>query len=55
MKSHICVTNMAEPLSWEDVELIAELSECPPVPHPAACLQSPLDKYRSISGLCNNR
>nr|XP_040054956.1 LOW QUALITY PROTEIN: thyroid peroxidase [Gasterosteus aculeatus aculeatus] len=44
-----------EPLSWEDVELIAELSKCPPVPHPAACLQSPLDKYRSISGLCNNR
>ncbi|XP_068574237.1 thyroid peroxidase-like [Cebidichthys violaceus] len=44
-----------ELLSWEDVERIAELSKCPPVTHPAICLQSPLNKYRSISGLCNNR
>ncbi|KAM4625226.1 thyroid peroxidase [Polymixia lowei] len=45
-----------ELLSWEDVELIAELSGCPPPTHPAICLQhSHLDKYRSISGLCNNR
>ncbi|XP_034419358.1 thyroid peroxidase [Cyclopterus lumpus] len=45
----------AELLSWKDVELIAELSKCPPVTHPAICLQSHLSKYRSISGLCNNR
>ncbi|XP_032355949.1 thyroid peroxidase [Etheostoma spectabile] len=44
-----------ELLSWEDVELIAELSQCPPPTHPAICLQSHLNKYRSISGLCNNR
>ncbi|XP_042356758.1 thyroid peroxidase [Plectropomus leopardus] len=44
-----------ELLSWEDVELIAELSRCPPVTHPAICLQSHLNQYRSISGLCNNR
>ncbi|XP_037652272.1 thyroid peroxidase [Sebastes umbrosus] len=44
-----------ELLSWEDVELIAELSQCPPVTHPAICLQSHLNKYRSISGVCNNR
>ncbi|XP_029316795.1 thyroid peroxidase [Cottoperca gobio] len=43
-----------ELLSWEDVELIAELSQCPPVTHPTICLQSHLNKYRSISGLCNN-
>ncbi|XP_028422067.1 thyroid peroxidase [Perca flavescens] len=44
-----------ELLSWEDVELIAELSQCPPPTHPAICLQSHLNKYRAISGLCNNR
>ncbi|XP_078031505.1 thyroid peroxidase, partial [Epinephelus lanceolatus] len=44
-----------ELLSWEDVELIAELSQCPPVTHPAICLNSHLNKYRSISGICNNR
>ncbi|KAM8915940.1 thyroid peroxidase [Spinachia spinachia] len=44
-----------ELLSWEDVELIAELSKCPPVTHPAVCLHSHLNKYRSMSGLCNNR
>ncbi|XP_033991053.1 thyroid peroxidase-like [Trematomus bernacchii] len=42
-------------LSWEDVELIAELSRCPPVTHPNICHQSHLNKYSSISGLCNNR
>ncbi|XP_056282698.1 thyroid peroxidase-like [Pseudoliparis swirei] len=42
-------------LSWEDVELIAELSKCPPAAHPAICLQSHRSRYRSISGLCNNR
>ncbi|XP_034530636.1 thyroid peroxidase [Notolabrus celidotus] len=42
-------------LSWEDVELIAELSKCPPATHPTICQHSHLNKYRSISGLCNNR
>ncbi|XP_056151443.1 thyroid peroxidase [Lampris incognitus] len=43
-------------LSWKEVELIAELSGCPPPTHPALCFQDgSLDKYRSISGLCNNR
>uniref|UniRef100_A0A8C2ZC74 Thyroid peroxidase n=1 Tax=Cyclopterus lumpus TaxID=8103 RepID=A0A8C2ZC74_CYCLU len=53
----LCVNfaTMPELLSWKDVELIAELSKCPPVTHPAICLQSHLSKYRSISGLCNNR
>ncbi|KAG7279200.1 hypothetical protein CRUP_024401, partial [Coryphaenoides rupestris] len=35
---------------------MAVLSGCPPPAHPSICLQqSPLDNYRSISGLCNNR
>ncbi|KAM6968604.1 thyroid peroxidase [Tautogolabrus adspersus] len=42
-------------LSWEDVELIAELSRCPPATHPTICQHSHLNIYRSISGLCNNR
>ncbi|XP_040916622.1 thyroid peroxidase [Toxotes jaculatrix] len=42
-----------ELLSWEDMELIAELSQCPPAMHPSIC--HPNSKYRSISGLCNNR
>ncbi|XP_029900405.1 thyroid peroxidase isoform X2 [Myripristis murdjan] len=47
---------VSELLSQEDVELIAELSGCPPPTHPALCLQqNQLDKYRSISGICNNR
>ncbi|XP_070776787.1 thyroid peroxidase [Enoplosus armatus] len=44
-----------ELLSWEDVELIAELSQCLPATHPTICQHSHLNKYRSISGLCNNR
>uniref|UniRef100_A0A3B4WRT4 Thyroid peroxidase n=1 Tax=Seriola lalandi dorsalis TaxID=1841481 RepID=A0A3B4WRT4_SERLL len=36
-----------------DVELIAELCQCPPPTHPAGCQLNP--KYRSISGICNNR
>nr|XP_020464352.1 thyroid peroxidase [Monopterus albus] len=44
-----------ELLSWEDVELIAELSQCFPATHLAVCQQSHLNKYRSISGVCNNR
>uniref|UniRef100_A0A7N6A7M0 Sushi domain-containing protein n=1 Tax=Anabas testudineus TaxID=64144 RepID=A0A7N6A7M0_ANATE len=35
--------------------MIAEFSRCPPATHPAVCQHSRLDKYRSISGLCNNR
>ncbi|XP_028251801.1 thyroid peroxidase [Parambassis ranga] len=45
----------AELLSWEDVGLIAELSGCPPATHGAACEHSHLSKYRSITGVCNNR
>ncbi|XP_039993085.1 thyroid peroxidase isoform X2 [Xiphias gladius] len=40
-------------LSWEDVELIAELSLCPPTTHPNICHLN--SNYRSISGICNNR
>uniref|UniRef100_A0A3Q3VVY8 Uncharacterized protein n=1 Tax=Mola mola TaxID=94237 RepID=A0A3Q3VVY8_MOLML len=46
---------MPELLPWEDVELIAELSECSSATHPAICPCDHLDKYRSISGFCNNR
>ncbi|XP_019737264.1 thyroid peroxidase-like isoform X2 [Hippocampus comes] len=42
-------------LSWEHVELIAELSGCPPPGHPATSQCSYLSKYRSINGMCNNR
>ncbi|XP_071327314.1 thyroid peroxidase [Trachinotus anak] len=42
-----------ELLSWDDVELIAELSQCPPPTHPSICHFN--SKYRSISGICNNR
>ncbi|XP_047183230.1 gamma-2-syntrophin isoform X1 [Scophthalmus maximus] len=42
-----------ELLSWEDVALIAEMSMCPPATHPTICRHD--SKYRSISGLCNNR
>ncbi|XP_049597258.1 thyroid peroxidase isoform X1 [Syngnathus scovelli] len=42
-------------LSWEHVELLAELSGCPPPAHPAICQDSYLSKYRSINGVCNNR
>ncbi|KAM9354891.1 thyroid peroxidase [Pholidichthys leucotaenia] len=46
----------SELLSWEDLELTAELSGCPPPTHPAICQQhSHLNEYRSISGVCNNR
>ncbi|XP_061781050.1 thyroid peroxidase [Nerophis lumbriciformis] len=42
-------------LSWEHVELIAELSGCPPLTYPGLCQHSHISKYRSISGICNNR
>ncbi|XP_067337021.1 thyroid peroxidase [Channa argus] len=45
----------SELLSWEDVELIAGLSQCLPATNPAVCQHSHLNKYRTISGLCNNR
>ncbi|XP_068195373.1 thyroid peroxidase [Antennarius striatus] len=44
-----------ELLSWEDVELIAELSQCLPATHPAVCQHDHHNMYRSISGYCNNR
>ncbi|KAM9777648.1 thyroid peroxidase [Neosynchiropus ocellatus] len=42
-------------LSWEEVELIAELSQCPLPTHAAICQNSHLSKYRTITGVCNNR
>uniref|UniRef100_A0A3Q2NW59 Thyroid peroxidase n=1 Tax=Fundulus heteroclitus TaxID=8078 RepID=A0A3Q2NW59_FUNHE len=42
-------------LSWENVALLAELSQCPGEANPAACEGSHHSKYRSISGVCNNR
>lgn len=45
----------AELVSWQDVELLAALSRCPPAPSTSVCQHSHLDKYRTISGLCNNR
>ncbi|XP_027130877.1 thyroid peroxidase [Larimichthys crocea] len=44
-----------ELLLWEHVELIAELSQCLPASHPSICQHSHLNKYRTITGLCNNR
>ncbi|XP_047467261.1 thyroid peroxidase [Mugil cephalus] len=51
-KRHLTAAGL---LSWEDVELIAEMAQCPPVTHPAACQYSHLSKYRTISGVFNNR
>ncbi|CAB1335605.1 unnamed protein product, partial [Coregonus sp. 'balchen'] len=46
----------SELLSLEDLALIADLSGCPPPVHPAFCHNDCLaNKYRSISGVCNNR
>ncbi|XP_030626180.1 thyroid peroxidase [Chanos chanos] len=43
----------SEILTVEELELVANLSGCPP---PTACpAESRSSKYRSISGLCNNR
>uniref|UniRef100_A0A3B5M3C4 Thyroid peroxidase n=1 Tax=Xiphophorus couchianus TaxID=32473 RepID=A0A3B5M3C4_9TELE len=39
----------------ENLELLAELSQCPTETDPAVCEGSHHDKYRSISGVCNNR
>lgn len=44
-----------EILSREDVKMIAELSQCLPETQPAICQHSHHNKYRSITGLCNNR
>ncbi|XP_030212959.1 thyroid peroxidase [Gadus morhua] len=46
----------SEHILLEDLEFMADLSGCPSPAHAAICLwQSPLDNYRTISGLCNNR
>ncbi|MED6252351.1 hypothetical protein ATANTOWER_010545 [Ataeniobius toweri] len=45
----------SELLSWENVELLAELSQCPSETNPAVCEGSHHSKYRTISGVCNNR
>ncbi|XP_041828818.1 thyroid peroxidase isoform X2 [Melanotaenia boesemani] len=45
----------SELLSVEDVELLAELSQCPTVIHADVCEQSRHSKYRTISGVCNNQ
>ncbi|XP_077476620.1 thyroid peroxidase isoform X2 [Stigmatopora argus] len=42
-------------LSLEHMELIAELSGCPPPVHESDCQYSHFSKYRSINGMCNNR
>ncbi|XP_077395637.1 thyroid peroxidase [Festucalex cinctus] len=42
-------------ISWEHVELMAELSGCRPPAHAAICHNHYLSKYRSINGMCNNR
>lgn len=44
-----------EMLSWEDVELIAGMCQCLSATHLADCQQTHQSKYRSISGVCNNR
>ncbi|XP_076834778.1 thyroid peroxidase isoform X2 [Brachyhypopomus gauderio] len=46
----------SELLSMEKVALIANLSGCPPLAHPANCPRGGYsEKYRTISGVCNNR
>uniref|UniRef100_A0A4W4F426 Thyroid peroxidase n=1 Tax=Electrophorus electricus TaxID=8005 RepID=A0A4W4F426_ELEEL len=46
----------SEFLSMEEVKLIANLSGCPPLVHPASCPRGGYsEKYRTISGVCNNR
>ncbi|XP_064881099.1 thyroid peroxidase [Oncorhynchus nerka] len=46
----------SELVSLEDLALIADLSGCPPPVLPAFCHNDCLaNKYRSISGVCNNR
>ncbi|KAM6912777.1 thyroid peroxidase [Xenentodon cancila] len=45
----------SELLSWEEVELLAELSQCPTATHHDTCEQSHRSKYRTVSGVCNNR
>lgn len=46
---------VSELLSWENVELLAELSHCPDPADPDLCEQSRHNKYRTITGVCNNR
>ncbi|XP_075304739.1 thyroid peroxidase [Odontesthes bonariensis] len=53
-KYHRNVT-ASELLSWEDVELLSELSQCPTGPHSHTCEHIHHSKYRTISGGCNNR
>ncbi|XP_072546433.1 thyroid peroxidase [Salminus brasiliensis] len=48
--------SVSELLSMEEVELLANLSGCPPALQPAGCpIGGDSEKYRSISGVCNNR
>ncbi|XP_017281605.1 thyroid peroxidase [Kryptolebias marmoratus] len=42
-------------LSEENVELLAELSLCPAATDPDLCEQSRHNKYRTPTGVCNNR
>ncbi|KAL7873060.1 hypothetical protein AOLI_G00121310 [Acnodon oligacanthus] len=47
---------VAELLSMEEVELIANLSGCPRAIQPSSCPSGgDSEKYRTISGVCNNR
>ncbi|XP_055027423.2 thyroid peroxidase [Misgurnus anguillicaudatus] len=45
--------HVSDLLSVEEVERIADLSGCPRSVHPSTCIGE--DKYRSLSGVCNNR
>ncbi|XP_038162994.1 thyroid peroxidase [Cyprinodon tularosa] len=46
---------VSELLSWEDLELLAELSQCPNETNPVICEGGHHSKYRTASGVCNNR
>lgn len=57
ISSIICLSGCAlsELLQWDDVELTAQWSGCSSAALPLKCQHSDLDKYRSVSGICNNR
>ncbi|XP_062326259.1 thyroid peroxidase [Osmerus eperlanus] len=47
---------LTEILSWQDTDLIGDMSGCPPPMSSVICRQDHLfDKYRTISGVCNNK
>uniref|UniRef100_A0A8C6PTE9 Thyroid peroxidase n=1 Tax=Nothobranchius furzeri TaxID=105023 RepID=A0A8C6PTE9_NOTFU len=54
-QEHERVFRAADLLSEENLQLLAQLSECPAAPSPDLCESSRHHKYRSVSGVCNNR